>query len=1237
MSAIIDVRQNRDSDGLRRYSTRIKVLVHSHSFRDPIDLSDDVVNASVSKTIKGTGSANINVVARNNYANMIFPNDYVNIYFDIGDGNGWTRTFFGLVDRIEEEYRVSPEGTPTTMYYMVCSDFTKVFDKTNIYFNPHLFDRADVRGEDFNAVNIGGIALQTRGILVAGTPADCVLNQILVQIGFGSQWILPDSYQAWVPERFSNQRSQYAQGRLFEQIQRLIQPEQASRLRAILDGQGINAYERDVEGGLRSQLRAEAGDDLSSESNESRVNTALRVAGLDRSELLPEELQRLTTAGDRDAMAAALSNPRMRQQLFGQGRLRGERELRFAQGQLDQYATAETASVTEGRTIVDIMNLFDFVERRAIDGYTFDLPVWERQGPLRNILTSMSNEAINELFFDLRPMTLPPEGNEDPKVHMSAGTNWDRKGDEIRGNLRDDSNYVDGIRYMPSVIMREYPYSTVHEVDGRNVPLRLRNANNEPGNLGIIYFGGVFSNVPNAPGRHLVKSPILNPEERVQGVQPSEKTYKHLDVAVISEKEIRGSRLGRSDADHFNFFEMFTDSVLRSAERYFMYDFLPIITPIHVLRHGLRVRKVSTRFSRFPPNTANRTRPQATSPDNQESEEEANDTSSDFSRELVPPVAAAPGLSFTNTGGSKYGYRTRPLPERLARQCVDERRTESQRATSLDSASKKNVWRFHAGIDIAGNGPASQGVANSVEQQGNTVGPSPVVAIADGLVVGVFTQGMLDYYGNYVVIYHPQFQAPESADEAGPIGRAVFSCYAHMAHIEPRLLALIGNASQDQPYLAANRQYLSIGRAEFRPLPVSKGEVIGSIGRTAGRKRNRGSRTKLFDRGRAHLHFEINFKVPPKDASAPPVPFLTYGNPITQAIPGAGPGGGTLPAGVTAPVTGDRPSNQNPNGTDPVQWFADNGGGDLVAAIRELAGAESGEGPSDEEDAVDTEEDDTSPSRVDQGQTEPDVVDQARVGPPQRFTGTVDTIDSRQQLGRWSLLQDHWSQHNVEYLSGQFTIRPAPEIRVGYRLDVLERSMSFYVEGVQHSWNFPNELTTNVQVTRGQPNNPYPAYALPPLQGFNMPANARRRNSRLARYFIVPDPIAVRRAIALRSSRPANTVTHEGARGALGDNFVDDPQFFEDYEYAEVDNGARGLIGASSVDFGGTEDEIWGEVQEALESIPEWADAASFGNAPLEETDGLSSTDASQSADANTGASQLDFSDIDNPFPPNLD
>jgi hypothetical protein len=103
--------------------------------------------------------------------------------------------------------------------------------------------------------------------------------------------------------------------------------------------------------------------------------------------------------------------------------------------------------------------------------------------------------------------------------------------------------------------------------------------------------------------------------------------------------------------------------------------------------------------------------------------------------------------------------------------------------------------------------------------------------------------------------------------------------------------------------------------------------------------------------------------------------------------------------------------------------------------------------------------------------------------------------------------------------------------------------MSFYVEGVNHSWQFPNSMKTSLQVTRGQPNNPFPVYVLPAFEGMGATDSQRRTaKSRLATYFVTPDPVAIRRSLFLRpegSKFDPGTASNVQGTGVMGVNVVD--------------------------------------------------------------------------------------------------
>jgi hypothetical protein len=112
---------------------------------------------------------------------------------------------------------------------------------------------------------------------------------------------------------------------------------------------------------------------------------------------------------------------------------------------------------------------------------------------------------------------------------------------------------------------------------------------------------------------------------------------------------------------------------------------------------------------------------------------------------------------------------------------------------------------------------------------------------------------------------------------------------------------------------------------------------------------------------------------------------------------------------------------------------------------------------------------------------------------------------------------DHWYQHNGEYLNGSMTTRAFPEIRVGYRLDIIERRESYYVEGTNHNWSLKENgavLTSAFTLSRGQRNDPFPVYVLPALEGWGG-THSRGDQSRLAIYFNQKNPSAVVRSSIL--------------------------------------------------------------------------------------------------------------------------
>lgn len=1038
MSSLTLVSSEIGPDGIRRYRTRVKAIVHSHNSTEAIDLSRSVVSFGSNKTLKTIGNMSISLTAERNWLNHIYPNDYINLYVDRADGQGWTRVFYGFVDNIEEDWAVDANGTPHTSYAVSCSDFQKAFEKTQIYFNPHVASRADFNGGFVGTPNIGGLGLMTRGVRVSGSPADLVVNVVLLLMGFGTQFTLPTSFNPRLADRIRKQRADFILNRLSEDARRQV-----------VDAGGYSAF--------LERLRTENGI-------ESPTDTLV-----DPDSTSADEVQRAERARLRTAAIGVLGGT-------GSGidteSSRGARERG-----IEAYNILNTTLTGYPPSLLDVMDIFTFVEREAIDGYTIGAPMWERQGSVASFINSVSNEVVNELFFDLRPVSR--------NGGLVAGVDFSREPDELEGNQGTES-VVGGIQYVPAMVMREYPFAVVDRIDASDISLTVRSSASSPSDtetLGLLYFGAIFSDQPNTPGRHVITIPNMNPDDLSQG-RASTVGHKHIDVAVVRDQEIMKTRFARSDADHYNLFEFYSDAMLGNDARFFMQDLLPIITPVHIVRHGLRVRSLTTRFGRFTLDNVNRLQPQPTEPeDTEEAPEPATPTDGGtvFPVELLGNADVGYTQGFVTTA-NQWFYRPKEF---------DGHRPVNNAAGNPVPANGVRYWRFHNGVDVH----AARG--------------TPVRAFRDGRVVlaaPVGTRGRTGY-GNVVVVYHPQ-------DD-------FYSLYAHLQGFAPTLA--ITSHSRNLVNYAAD-EYIHGGT--FTPVTVRAGDVIGYVGDT--------------DSDNAvHLHFEINVT---RNGRCFP-----SGRDRIRLTPDYFRDASTALEGFR--LSSGKPGNPSESETisqDPVRVLSTFG---LDWPVQRIAAIPTTPIPGD----------DPTPEEMYPGDEAENALDTEHEVPPtptaestaedtptstSRTVGCVDTPSTRRQIARWALLNDHWYQHNLEYLSGTVELHGAPEIRVGYRLDLVDRNMSFYVEGVTHNWSYSRVMTTTLHVTRGQPTNPYPSYVLPYINGFDPTGTQRQTGSRLAQYFIVPDPISVRRATKLEAQSRGlanNTPTPVAVRASSNMNEIDTP------------------------------------------------------------------------------------------------
>ena len=1406
----------------RKQHTKVKAIIHSHNRPEPYDISDDVFNCTTGKNIKGVGQANLACVPRINYLNHIGPNDYVNIYFDKSDGHGWVRTFFGLVDRVEEGFEVTEEG-PRTVYYIICSDFTKIFEKTEYYTNESWHTEDSFFNNTIGSL-LPGVAIRSQGLLIHGGPAELVSQIIFALLGFSQQFTLPDSYVSAIQNTA-----------VIDENRQL----RINTAEAVMSAEQLNALgDTGARGLLDRAAKNSANQAYGLESPPSAEN--------DRAALTSQVAQLLRVDIDQvDSMRA--QNPANFSRLLAQANV--SQELYSLQGSEDATNVATRtnsvntilrgASPATAPTALDLINIGSFVERETMDGFTFNSSIPNYHGSIINLLRQHSNDIVNELFFDLRPISATGSG-------IAEGCQWSTDPDELAGNI-DTAHGSPGVKYVPSVIMRENPFSTISEVDATNVTIGLREPpgpGGEPGELlqyNLFPIGAIFSNKPNTPGRHVISFPNINAVDKSAGRSTPGK--KHLDVAVISTDDIVKTSFGRSDTDHFNITAIISQSFASQSAQHYMKDLSPLVTPLHIQRHGLRVRILSARFDRLHESSNQGQTPTAQPnqpPTTQTVPEQAPVTPASgtwhppciVTQPHPVPESPYPVLHADKTHGTRWGY-----------------------VRDLEGGGK----RMHNGIDIYG-----------------VIG-TPITAIADGVIVNKYANGEQNIYGNTLVIKHPGraddgtdlysvyahlgrprtvgdsttpnllFKARQNASEGfamnqqaspsvtqvvgasfavedSPIIRAIPAGWrpngvgvsganirrwlptaksyvrghtgktivlemggnavptveqVQTAHAEMTALLGVGgeiswvlppiwprtNSRQvriadDRDEAAANivtagvpllsttrftalASHLSRDNAHLNPeggrafveswgLPsppagtsegaprllavgdtVQAGQIIGYMGWTAGRSTNRrqvnsglglarnaripnadGTEgTSAVDPDGVHLHFEItkatgesqtyfpstfgngsyqkvaSADVDPQVYTA--APFHRNNEEIIPALCSIEPYEFLKSKGVDLLATDvmDRIDSSNAittqiladgvpvytytdedrlwlarmlfgeSGTNEAEWganlwalaqrFVDRRRQNLERTMVELVtqfsqpinpdwyrnGSQCAIGSANADDDGCSESAMQRRDRlrqyhwqpaqltqelltidkflrgeipnpvpgatnwhtnrladgyvqiapqfqnvfqgrpsfttvvtlaqrsINEGATElnaiepgdeqaPDqaavteaagvenqaTADSTRQANSTQTSGTsIDSPATRNLLARWLILQDHWYQHNLEYLSGDITLsRGAPEIRVGYRLDITDRNLSFYVESVSHTWQHPGALKTTLKVTRGQPNNPFPAYILPRNSGFGSGENQRFEGSRLGKYFIVPDPIALKRAKVFR-------------------------------------------------------------------------------------------------------------------------
>lgn len=541
-----------------RYHTRVVVRLDSH-INGQVDLTEDCVRFQCNKQVKTRGRFQFNLVPNRNYLNLIHPNDVVNVYMDVGDGkHGFVRTMFGYVDRVNRtETKDRDKGSTTTVFTVICSDFQKAIEQTNIYFNPHLQTFVDAR---FRNTLLGqGSTLRTNGVIASGTPPDFVENLLLTLGGFGQQWVLPESYPRFNSRRSRDLRVNRALKRLPGQ---LVKDLGVSDL--VTGVAQINAFTQNLDEWISAAKKVlDTKKSLLSKITDPRA--AVFVLG-----------------GTKNLASRVVKN-----------------ELAFR-----VYQSALTlAQSDQPPGIVDLME-FGFIEHLAMDGFNANLSVWQSQGSLAQVIYGRSNPIVNELLFDLRPVSQSATGR------VISDGEYSREPDELGINTEGyggEEKNVDGVRYVPAVVMREYPYSTVQGFDLSNFytfsdgppvgfipfgPIFAKRADDAKDEERVIYdYAEVYNSRNAAP---LAPEACLFADD-----DPQFKSIKHMDVVKIYDTDIINMSVGRDDNDVINLFALYSTSSRTEAWKYILRDLSPIINPVSIQKNGLRVQEPKTEWANY--------------------------------------------------------------------------------------------------------------------------------------------------------------------------------------------------------------------------------------------------------------------------------------------------------------------------------------------------------------------------------------------------------------------------------------------------------------------------------------------------------------------------------------------------------------------------------------------------------------------------------------------------------------
>lgn len=527
-----------------------------------MELSRQVMGFEEEKADDSPGFVRFSIKPTDDWCNLIFPGDVFDFYVDPTNGKtGMTWVMTGKVGSVRRSRRTTEKGAQTREIEILCWDFQKIINDVMIYFSQELLGRAQELGVsgDLTLINIGGIALESYGLTFSGSPAQIAESILYGLLGFGAQCVLPKHYPLR-PDVVASRRAA-ARQRVIDGLSK----ETLTRLGTIVAGPRSAASDP---GGVFGNLDA----------------------------ALQDRTPRTAAGFIEDDIVQALRDGALLDRLPGQTWVDVQKKLREASRLESELVVLKNLLDRETNALRGWFDnvSFDFVERQAVDGYGVDLSLLSMQGSIEQFLSAATNPELNQCLLDLRPVAIgddPCFGDAGRGEPIQYSTEKDTLGINVTGTAEVPAS-MPGIQHVPAVVFREHPNATVEGFDAKTV--QISNGKR----LGFIPFGPVFSGERPGPdgGRIVYDYESVDLEALSPYVPLTGSPLKHLDVVRVYPDEVIEDTLARTDREIVNLLSVVPQGLLGETTRFALRYVFPIVSPVSISRHGLRVKQSQTRF-----------------------------------------------------------------------------------------------------------------------------------------------------------------------------------------------------------------------------------------------------------------------------------------------------------------------------------------------------------------------------------------------------------------------------------------------------------------------------------------------------------------------------------------------------------------------------------------------------------------------------------------------------------------